>query len=254
MLLVLSPAKTLDYSPTEMETFHQPRFPEATQDLVKKLKKSSVGKLQALMGISEKLAKLNVDRYKAFSEEFTTENAKQAALAFKGDVYLGLQAETFNKNDFKFADKHLRILSGLYGLLRPLDLMQPHRLEMGTSLKMGRKKNLYEFWGDRITTLINEDLAESKSKVLLNLASVEYFKAINTELLQAPILNIHFRENRKGAYKVISFNAKKARGKMANLVIKERLKKAEDLKSLVVNDYVYNEELSKEGNWFFTID
>jgi len=167
---------------------------------------------------------------------------------------MGLEANTFNKNDLKFADKHLRILSGLYGLLRPLDLMQPYRLEMGTSLKVGRKKNLYEFWGSQITELINYDLAESKSKLVLNLASKEYFKSVKVHELQKPVLNIHFQENRGGKYKVIAFNAKKARGRMAHLVIKERIKNPEDLKTLDVNGYVYNEAQSSEGNWAFTID
>lgn len=254
MIILLSPAKTLDYSPTEIKEFHQPRFSDEAQTLVKKLKKSSVGGLQALMGISEKLAKENVNRYKTFSEEFTTENAKQAALAFKGDVYLGLEANTFKKNDLKFADKHLRILSGLYGLLRPLDLMQPYRLEMGTSLKVGRKKNLYEFWGSQITDLINNDLSESKSKLILNLASKEYFKSVRVDELDAPVLNIHFQENRGGKYKVIAFNAKKARGRMAHLVIKERIKDPEELKGLEVNGYRYNQKLSSPGNWSFTIE
>ncbi len=254
MIILLSPAKTLDYSPTEIKDFHQPRFSDEAQVLVKKLKKSSVGGLQSLMGISEKLAKENVDRYKSFSEEFTTENAKQAALAFKGDVYLGLEANTFKKNDLKFADKHLRILSGLYGLLRPLDLMQPYRLEMGTHLKVGRKKNLYEFWGNQITDLINNDLKTSKSKLVLNLASKEYFKSVKVELLDAPVLNIHFQENRGGKYKVIAFNAKKARGRMSHLVIKERITNPDDLKALDINGYCFNEQLSKPGNWAFTID
>ncbi len=254
MILVLSPAKTLDYSETKIKDFHQPRFQEETQALVHKLKKSSAGKLQALMGISEKLAKLNADRYQTFSAEFTTENAKQAALAFKGDVYLGLEADTFSKADLKFADKHLRILSGLYGVLRPLDLMQPYRLEMGTQLKVGRKKNLYEFWGNQITEQINEDLKKSKSTLVLNLASQEYFKSVKKELLEKPILNIHFQENRGGKYKVISFAAKKARGRMAHLIVKERITNPADLKHLVVHDYVYNDSLSSQWDWYFTMD
>ena len=254
MLLLLSPAKTLDYSPTELKTYHQPRLAEQTQTLVKQLKKTSARKLKSLMGISDKLAMLNADRYQSFSEEYTTVNAKQAALAFKGDVYLGLEADTFKARDFKFADKHLRILSGLYGLLRPLDLMQPYRLEMGTSLKVGRKKNLYEFWGSQITDLVNEDLAKGKSKIVLNLASKEYFKSVKVDQLAAPVLNIHFQENRNGSYKVIAFNAKKARGRMAHLVIKERIVDPEDLKRLEVNGYLYNEGLSKDYDWYFTID
>ncbi|NNE29119.1 MAG: peroxide stress protein YaaA, partial [Saprospiraceae bacterium] len=220
MIILLSPAKTLDYSPTEIKDFTQPRFQQDTQRLVGQLKKKSARSLKKLMSISDKLAATNAERYQIFSEEFTTENAKQAALAFKGDVYLGLEAETFDGQDFEFADQHLRILSGLYGLLRPLDLMQPYRLEMGTSLKIGRKKNLYQFWGDKITDLINEDLENSQSDFVLNLASKEYFKAVNVKKVTKPIINIHFREFRKGKFTMISFNAKKARGKMAQLIIK----------------------------------
>ncbi|NNE29695.1 MAG: peroxide stress protein YaaA, partial [Saprospiraceae bacterium] len=168
--------------------------------------------------------------------------------------YLGLEAETFDAQDFEFADQHLRILSGLYGLLRPLDLMQPYRLEMGTSLKIGRKKNLYQFWGDKITDLINEDLENSQSDFVLNLASKEYFKAVNVKKVNKPIINIHFREFRKGKFTMISFNAKKARGKMAQLIIKDQIQDQEMIKTLEVNGYLYNESMSQENDWFFTID
>ena len=254
MIILLSPAKTLDYSPTEIKDFNQPRFQEDTQRIVGQLKKKSARSLKKLMSISDKLAETNAERYQKFSEEFSTKNAKQAALAFKGDVYLGLEAETFVGKDFEFADEHLRILSGLYGLLRPLDLMQPYRLEMGTRLRIGRKKNLYEFWGNKITDLINEDLENSNSNFLLNLASKEYFKSVNPKKIIKPIINIHFREFRNGKYAMISFNAKKARGKMAQLIIKDQIQDVEMIKSLEVNGYLYNETMSQDGEWFFTID
>lgn len=254
MIVLLSPAKTLDLSPSKHEKFSTPRLLEDSNKLVKTLKRKSVAGIQELMGVSEKISKLNVERYKSYQTPFSLENAKQAALAFKGDVYTGLEAETFNGHEMNFAQKHIRILSGLYGVLKPLDLMQAYRLEMGTSLKTGRKKNLYEFWDKRITEILNEDITESKSKLVLNLASKEYFHSVKKDLLAVDVLNIHFRENRNGKYKVISFNAKKARGRMAHLIVKERITKAEGLKQLVVNDYVYNESLSAENDWVFTID
>ena len=153
-----------------------------------------------------------------------------------------------------FAQKHVRILSGLYGLLRPLDLIQAYRLEMGTKIKVGRKKNLYEFWGDQITDLINDDLAESKSKVVLNLASNEYFKSVNKDNIQGKIVNVYFKEKRNGHYKVISFNAKKARGRMTNLIVKNRIKTVKGLESLEVNGYTYNKKFSEPENLMFTIE
>jgi len=254
MIVLLSPAKTLDFDAHKLEKHSIPRLLEDSGKLIKTLKKKSAADIQELMGVSEKISTLNVERYKSYQTPFTLENAKQAILAFKGDVYLGLEAEAFNGHELNFAQKHLRILSGLYGVLRPLDLMQPYRLEMGTSLKTGRRKNLYAFWDKKVTELINQDLSESKSKVVLNLASKEYFQVIKPDLLDAEVLNIHFKENRNGKYKVISFNAKKARGRMAHLLVKERITKPALLKTLVVNDYVYNEKLSEGNDWVFTID
>lgn len=252
MIAVLSPAKTLDFEPVETAEVTTPRLMNATGTLVKTLKKKSVADIQQLMSVSEKIAQLNKDRYQAFKAPFTIDNAKPSILAFKGDVYTGLEADTFGKRDMNFAQKHIRILSGLYGVLKPLDLMQAYRLEMGTRLEQGKHKNLYSFWGNRITKLINEDLADIKSKLIVNLASIEYFRSINTDELNADVLNIHFKENRNGKYKVIAFNAKKARGRMANLMVKERIKKPENLKTLVVNDYVYNDQLSEGMDWVWT--
>jgi cytoplasmic iron level regulating protein YaaA (DUF328/UPF0246 family) len=251
MIILLSPAKTLDETPVHgMQTTQARLLPQSAQ-LIRKLRKQSVASLQELMGISEKLAILNKERYKAYSESFTEENAKPAALMFKGDVYTGLEAETFSESEMALAQKQIRILSGLYGLLRPLDLIQPYRLEMGTSLQQGRHKNLYAFWGEQITQLINEDLKANGSDTVVNLASQEYFHAVRADKLAARVLNIHFKEERDGKLKVISFNAKKARGKMAQLIIKESLTSPEGMQQLVVDDYVFNADLSSEKEWLF---
>lgn len=253
MIVLLSPAKTLDLEPIEIGMYSTPRMMADTEALIGVLKKKSARQLKKLMNVSDQIANLNVERYQNFETPFTPENAKPAALAFKGDVYLGLEAETFSESEMAFAQRHLRILSGLYGLLKPLDLMQAYRLEMGTVLKKGRKKNLYEFWDGRITQLINEDLIENGGGTIINLASQEYFHAVKPGLLQGRLITIHFKEYRGDQYKVISFNAKKARGRMAHLIVKEGITVAEALKGLVANDYCYNEQLSNESEWFFTI-
>ncbi|MEM9921189.1 MAG: peroxide stress protein YaaA [Bacteroidota bacterium] len=251
MIVLLSPAKSLDYSPTEVTDHSIPRLLDDSEQLVSKLKKQSANSLKKLMSVSDKIAELNVERFRQFSRPFNLENAKQAILAFNGDVYTGLQAATFDKRDRNFAQKHLRILSGLYGLLKPLDLMQAYRLEMGTALKTGRKKNLYEFWDSRITQLLNEDVKASKSKAVLNLASKEYFKSVHADSLEVPLVTAHFKEYRNDRYKVISFNAKKARGSMAHLIIKNRLTKPEELKQFEIDGYQFSKELSDEANLTF---
>lgn len=251
MIIVLSPAKTLDFSPIETSLVSQPRFLEESNKLVKVLKKKSSTDIQKLMSVSEKIANLNVERYKTFKTPFTQENAKPSMFAFQGDVYTGLEAGLFSKKEIDFAQKHIRILSGLYGVLKPMDLMQPYRLEMGTKLKNGKYKNLYEFWDNRITEVINQDLETSGSEILLNLASNEYFHSIKKENLKGQIINVAFKENRNGALKIISFNAKKARGRMSHLIVKEGITKVTDLKSLVVNDYIFNSELSNESDLVF---
>ena len=251
MIILLSPAKTLDETPVHGVSHTEPRLLPQSAQLIKNLRRKSIADLQGLMSISEKLAVLNKERYQAYSESFTEENAKPAALMFKGDVYTGLEAETFNEEEMAFAQEHVRILSGLYGLLRPLDLIQPYRLEMGTSLKLGRKKNLYDFWDHQITELIQQDLEKAEGDTILNLASQEYFHAVKTDKLNGRLLNIHFKENRDGKLKVISFNAKKARGKMAQLIVREQITEAEHLKELVADDYVYQAEGSTETDWLF---
>ena len=254
MLTLLSPAKTLDEHALVPDVYTMPRLLEETDKLAQLLKKKKPEQLKSLMKISDKLAQLNYERFQNFTMPFSLENAKQAMFMFKGDVYVGLEAAKMNEQEIDFAQGHLRILSGFYGLLRPLDLMFPYRLEMGTKLSVRKKKNLYEFWGDKIVDLVNEDLEASGSKILVNLASQEYFKSINTKKIAGQLVNVHFKENRNGIYKVISFNAKKARGAMANQIIKYRIQDEEGLKSLLVNNYIYNEEMSKQGELVFTTD
>ncbi len=254
MIVLLSPAKSLNPDPVVLKNHTTPRSLDHTATLVSQLKKKSANSLKKLMGVSDKIAQLNVTRYNDFSLPFTPDNAKPAALTFNGDVYNGLEATAFNGHDLNFAQKHLRILSGLYGVLRPLDLMQAYRLEMGTKLKVGRAKNLYEFWDNHITLQLNNDIAATKSKRVLNLASNEYFHAVKPDQLDAPVVFVQFKEKRNGTYKVISFNAKKARGRMAHLVIKNRIKTVKPLQSLEVNGYRFNKALSEGANLVFTIE
>ena len=252
MILLISPAKTLDCSPTKLKKYSQPILIEESKILVDTLKDLSVKDFRKLMKVSEKIAELNVQRYQSFSTPFTLANAKQAGLAFKGDVYRGLDIESFDARDLNFAQKHLRILSGLYGVLKPLDLMQAYRLEMGTRLKIKNSKNLYDFWGDKIVNLINQDLEEQKSKALINLASQEYFHSVDTSKLNGKLYHIHFKENRNGKYKIISFSAKKARGMMCHYIVKNRLKRPSQLKKFDYEDYRFNEELSDVQSFVFT--
>lgn len=250
MIAVLSPAKTLDFSPVESPAT-QPRLLGRSEELIKDLRKKSAADIQELMHVSEKLAVLNRDRFQAFETPFTNENAKPSLLAFKGDVYQGLAAEDFTEEDIDFAQDRIRMLSGLYGILRPRDLMQAYRLEMGTKLQTAKGKNLYEFWGSDITEVLKADLEATGSKHLVNLASVEYFKSLQVKDLGVPVLNIHFKEERNGKLKVITFNAKKARGGMARLIVKDRLNEVAELKSLNVHDYLFAADLSDETNYVF---
>lgn len=251
MILLLSPAKTLDMAPVATPAT-QPRLLKDTGLLAKIMKKQSRADLQDLMHISENLADLNYQRFKEFKLPFTADNAKPAGLAFRGDVYTDLEADTFTDEEWNFANEQVRILSGLYGVLRPSDLMQAYRLEMGTRIGNKRGKNLYEFWGDRITKILNEDLTAGGHDLVLNLASQEYFKSVNTNKLKGRLLTAHFKEAKDGKYRVVAFNAKRARGRMANLITKEGITTAAPLSELVVNDYVYNEELSTENDWVWT--
>lgn len=255
MLMVISPAKTLDYtSSIGLKDYTQPQHIKQAEQLIKVLKKLSVQEIASLMSISDKLAVLNVARYGEWSTTFTPDNARQAILAFKGDVYTGLAVEDFSAKDFKFAQQHLRVLSGLYGVLRPLDLMQPYRLEMGTKLVNSKGKDLYEFWGEQITQWLNEVLAEQGDKLLLNLASNEYFKAVKPKILEAKVIDVVFKDLKNGQYKIISFYAKKARGMMARYVIKNQIKKLEQLKSFDSEGYYYAEKHSTATKLVFLRD
>lgn len=251
MLIVLSPSKRLNYDPAETGFRDTPEFAAKAIQLTGILKKFSVPELMNLMNINEDLASLNLSRYKAFSKEFTNDNAKAAILAFTGDVYLGLDASTLSQKQMDFAQDHLRILSGLYGILRPLDAMQPYRLEMGTSLPNRKGKNLYEFWGGEITKSLNRALKSLDSGLLVNLASKEYFSTINLKKLKAEVLEITFREYRDGKLKFLSFNAKKARGFMSRYIIQNQITSKEAIKGFNSENYHFDEALSSETNYMF---
>lgn len=255
MLIVISPAKTLDYeTPATTKKSSQAALLDESQDLIDDLKKLAPQDISKLMGISDKLGSLNYDRYQQWQRPFTKTNAKQAVLAFKGDVYTGLDAESLSQDELSFAQQHLRILSGLYGVLKPLDLMQAYRLEMGTKFNNSRGKDLYEFWGERITDILNKQLKSVKSDVLLNLASNEYFKAVKKDKLKAKIITPIFKDMKNGQYKIISFYAKKARGLMSAYAIKKGITEAAKLKRFNWEGYSYNKELSKGDDWVFTRD
>ena len=255
MLSILSPAKTLDYetAPTTKKST-QPLFIDQAESLVKSARKMDPEDIQGLMGVSEKIATLNHERFMNWEPDFSLKNAKQSVLAFKGDVYTGLQAETLSADQLAFAQKHLRILSGLYGLLRPLDLMRPYRLEMGLPFANAGGKNLYEFWGDRITETLGQHLKASGSPVLVNLASNEYFKAVKPKSLDVEVITPQFRDLKNGQYKMISFFAKKARGVMARYIIQKGLNEPAGLKRFKGDGYYYSKELSEGNNWVFLRD
>jgi uncharacterized protein len=255
MLLLISPAKTLDFdSPAPTRHFSQPDFLAESTCLINDLRDLSPQSISALMGISDKLGVLNYDRFASWTTPFTADNAKQAVFAFQGDVYTGIAADRFSDSDLQFAQRHLRILSGLYGLLRPLDLIQPYRLEMGTSFTNSRGKNLYEFWGDRITQAINTQLASLPSRQLVNLASQEYFGAVRPRQLAAEVITPVFKDKKNGNYKIISFFAKKARGMMSAYAIQNRITEPEGLKDFTEGGYAFNPSLSKPLEWVFTRD
>ena len=252
MLMVISPAKTLDFeSPLATQRFTQSTLLEKSQQLIDVARDLSPAQIGSLMGISDKLAHLNADRFNQWQPPFTLDNARQAILAFKGDVYTGLQAETFSEADFDFAQQHLRMLSGLYGVLRPLDLMQPYRLEMGIMLANPAAKDLYGFWGDLLTQKLNDAMAEQGDEVLINLASDEYFKAVKPKQLNGELIKPVFLDEKNGKFKVISFYAKKARGLMSRYVIQNRLSKPEQLKQFDVDGYFFAADESKGNELVF---
>ena len=248
MLAVISPSKTQDFSSSNVDVFTKTRQIEQSQILIDLLKTKTQSEIASLMSISDKLSKLNFDRFQTFSTPFTLTNAKQALLAFKGDVYNGIDAPNLSSQDLDFAQSCVRMLSGLYGVIRPLDLIQPYRLEMGTRLENDKGKNLYKFWSDKISQILNED----ESSVIINLASNEYFKGIDKKSLNAKIINIAFKELKGDTYKIIGIYAKRARGLMVNYMIKNRITKSDDLKNFNVEDYKFRQNMSDELTWVFT--
>ncbi|WP_372737171.1 peroxide stress protein YaaA [Neptunomonas sp.] len=267
MLTLISPAKTLDYeTPAHTDQHTLPRFLEHSNQLIGVLEQLSVQGVADLMKLSDKLASLNVARYNSWPTKLTNENAKQAILAFKGDVYSGLDAASLSNDQLNYAQQHLRILSGLYGVLRPLDLMYPYRLEMGTKLDNPRGTNLYQFWDNRLTASLNEELNEElnedsnderhqdENPVVVNLASNEYFKAIKPKMLNARLITPVFKDWKSGQYKIISFYAKKARGLMARYIIENKIDAPEALKEFDVEGYRFAESMSEGNTWVFIRD
>ena len=251
--MLLSPAKTLDYeTPATTDSFSIPEYLEKSSELVKVLKQKSFLDLMELMQVSQNIAKLNVERFNQWKLPFSTENAKQAVLSFKGDVYTSLAASALSENRLAYTQSHLRILSGLYGLLRPLDLMQPYRLEMGLKLTTKKGENLYQFWGKKITDALNVLLAKQDEPVLINLASNEYFKSVQKKNLDGRLITPEFKDWKNGKYKKISFFAKKARGLMVRYAIDHNIQKAEGLQNFDYDGYHFNLELSQADKWVFS--
>ncbi|AYR25226.1 peroxide stress protein YaaA [Herbaspirillum rubrisubalbicans] len=252
MLIVLSPAKSLDYdTPPTTDVHTTPAFVPRSAELIEVLKTKSPAEIGSLMGISDQLSVLNVSRYASWSRKFTTKNAKQAVLAFNGDVYEGLDAASLAAGQLDYLQQHVRILSGLYGMLRPLDLMQPYRLEMGTKLANPLGKDLYAFWGSEITEALNGELAAQKTPVLVNLASEEYFKVVKPKLLKAQVVAPVFEDWKGGKYKIISFYAKRARGLMARYAALKNINHPEKLKAFDLEGYAFAPEASSESSWVF---
>ncbi len=255
MLTVISPAKTLDYeTPSHTDRYTLPRFLEHSNELIGVLEQLSVQGVADLMKLSDKLASLNVARYNSWPDGLSPDNAKQAVLAFKGDVYTGLDAASLSTEQLNYAQQHLRILSGLYGVLRPLDLMYPYRLEMGTKLGNPRGANLYQFWDNRLTASLNEELNQNDNPVVINLASNEYFKAIKPKMLNARLITPVFKDWKSGQYKIISFYAKKARGLMARYIIDNKIDEPDSLKAFDYEGYRFAESMSEGNTWVFIRD
>jgi len=253
MLLIISPAKKLDFGkPSPCSEHSHPAMLEEAASLVDILRQKDSFQIADLMSLSMNLADLNVRRYQEWQTPFTTDNAKQAVFAFRGDVYQGMDADTLSEDSIHFSQQHLRILSGLYGLLRPLDLIQPYRLEMGTKLANPRGRDLYAHWGNCITDALNEAVSEQGDNILINLASNEYFKSVNVKKISANIITPQFKELRGDNYKVISFNAKKARGQMVRYIIEHQLSEPESLKNFNADGYVFNDSISEGNTWVFT--
>jgi cytoplasmic iron level regulating protein YaaA (DUF328/UPF0246 family) len=255
MLIVLSPAKSLDYeTPARIERHTLPRFIDRSATLIERLRKLAPQDIGALMDLSDKLAVLNATRYGDWEPRFTAANSKQAVLAFNGDVYDGLDANAMSADDLAFTQRHVRILSGLYGLLRPLDRMQPYRLEMGTRLDNAHGKDLYAFWGDDVTRLINDDMRALKGEghpTLVNLASEEYFKVVRPKVLDARVVTPVFEDWKGGRYKIISFHAKRARGAMARFAVTRRITDPDKLRQFDSHGYAFDPAASEDARWVF---
>ena len=246
MIAVISPAKKLNFNAeSPIKAFTQCDFLDESKKLVDKAKDYTVDDIMKLMSVSENIANLTVQRFQDWKLPFDEQNAKQAALAFNGDTYTGLDVETFSQDDFNYSQEHLRILSGLYGLLRPLDLIQPYRLEMGTTMNNSKGKNLYEFWGTKISEQLNRDINNNKSKYIVNCASDEYFKVIDFPTLNVPVIKLIFKDVKNGVPKVISFFAKRARGMMSKYIIKNRVKSIDDLHGFNDNGYAFQPDQSE---------
>lgn len=241
MLFLISPAKALDYdTPPHVSSHTKPLFTHQSAELIDVLKTKTPQQISTLMKLSDALSGLNVARYQAWSPKFTAKNSKQAALAFNGDVYGGLDARTLSEQQLDWAQQHVCILSGLYGVLRPLDWMQPYRLEMGTALVTGRGKNLYQFWGTQISEYLNERAAADTSPVIVNLASEEYFKAVDRKALKARVVSCVFEEFKGGKYKIISFNAKRARGLMVRYAVEKKIATVKKLEAFDAEGYAFD--------------
>ncbi len=254
MLMLISPAKTMNFKEFDVPETSLPLFQGQAFKLVKTMRQYSVPQLMECMDISEKLAALNTSRFKQFRRAAASHGAGPAIMAYRGDVYLGLDADSLNRDDLLFAQKHLRILSGLYGMLKPLDLIQPYRLEMGIPVAINGAKNLYEFWTDRLTKLLKKELKHIDDPFVVNLASQEYSRAIDFSRLKVPVYEIVFRERRNNTWQFVSYNAKRARGAFSRFIIRNRIDRAEDIKLFSEDGYRFHPEMSDSGSLFFVRD
>jgi uncharacterized protein len=251
MIAVVSPAKSLDFETPFDVKATKPRLLECTNELISVLKKKSPEDIKELMSISDNLAELNVSRYHSYKPTHSTSNSKPSVLAFQGDVYQGLKAETFDGSKMDFAQKHFRILSGLYGLLRPLDLIQPYRLEMGTRLAFDDYNTLYDYWGNKILNTLQKDLKAQGDDVIVNLASVEYFKSVDKKKMNAQVIDVEFKDFKSEKYKIVSFYAKKARGSMSRFMIENMINNVADLKAFDYDGYYLDDKASSERKLAF---
>ncbi len=253
MITIISPAKKIDVkSIVQAQKYSIPYFLDDAKVLIDELRKLNPTDIATLMKVNSDIATLNFERNLSWRLPFTPDNSKHAIKAFNGQVYVGLDAKSLSEDDLSFAQENLRILSGLYGVLRPLDLMQAYRLEMGTALQNPKGKNLYEFWGTKITEIINKELVNHKHKVLINLASNEYYKAVKSKLIEGDIITPVFRESSGNGFKVITVYAKTARGLMSRFIIQNKIENPDDIKAFDSGGYLYNEDLSTEKEWVFT--